>query len=472
MVNSANGQMRQHLRALILAHAFGNPPPTESESLQEESFLQRLMHNIVPFLMFFVKGFAAILGLFLLSIVSYWFVYSAFIMRGLEVQSHPIFFDYSVGGPAAPVARVDLLSSSHGPWLYSCGNYNSKSHTRSSFCVQDEQKSPVTSDDAASNKDEPEKVISNTILKPDQIYFMDVVLTLPDSDVNKKLGMFMLTVDLRSSDGSLLATSKQSSLFPYESELVRLIRKLILLFPIITGAIDETKTMSLLCFDNYMDSDKALSYADISLAIPHLSSHSKTMQPIQILSAEFQYGKVMSPLQMIIRRWSYLFAFVGISSIFIGYALLALNLASRKGWLMNRRAYYPGFDVFGSDTDSTYNFEDESRNNSWTGPDVEILDGADDDENWEPLHSSCTGDAKKKSNIIPDDESILPDSNDASLQFDTEPVSSAIPTKSSTKEEEEKCLADMVMKGQSKFEVFTDHDDPDEEILPPDQEGI
>ena len=502
VVNSANGQMRQHLdKALLLAHAFGyNPPPSEPELLREESFLQRLMHNVVPFIMFFVKAFAAIFGIFLLSIMSYWFLYSALMMRGLEVQSHPIFFDYSVGGPAVPVARVDLMSSSDGPWLYSCGNYNSNSHPQSSFCVQDDstwqQKSPVTSDDAASNEDELEKVSRNTVLKSGQRYFADVVLKLPDSGVNKKLGMFMLTVELRSSDGSLLATSKQSSLFPYESELVRLTRKLILLLPLISGVIDETKTMSLLCFDNYMDSDKALSYVDISLAIPHMTSHSKTMQAIQILSAEFQYGKVMSPLQRIIRRWSYLFAFVGVFIIFISYALLALNLASRRGWLMNRHAYYPGFDVFGSDTNSTYNFEAGSQNNSWAGPEVEILDEADD-ENWEPLDS--TGNAKH-STIIPDDESILPDSNDSSPNFDTEPASATFPlgsisqnpnvqshptlfssrgnmqshTNSETEssKEEEKRLADMVMNGQSKFEVFTDHDDPDDDILPPVEEDM
>jgi hypothetical protein len=493
MLSNAEGGVRQNLdRALMLVNAFGyNRPASEPESThhEEEPFHQRLINNVIPFIMFFVKLFASLLGLAMLSILTYWFIYSAVIMRGLEVQSHPIFFDYSSGRSAAPLGRVDLHSTSHAPWVYSCDNTHSYEHSANhNFCIQDENIKSTAynkrSVESLNNEDDEEgsqssgKLEINSILKEGQRYFVDVVLTLPESEVNKKLGIFMLTVDLKSNDGSLLARSKQSSLFPYESELVRMTRKLMTLLPLVSGVVEETKSLSLLCFDNYMDSKKTLSYAEVSLEVPHHASYPGTIQTIQIVSAEFHYGKMMSPLQRFFRRWCYFCAFIGVFVFFIGYGVLALNIASRRGWLLNRHAYYPAFHIFGSDTDSTYNFEGGSQQNSWAGPDVEILDGADDEDEWEPLDASTTENANK-SNVVPDDESVNIESSQTQNQPDIEPTAAPFPLgplsqnpsiqshqtmfsarnctdeNDSSAQQEEKCLADMVMKGLSKFEVFT-----------------
>jgi hypothetical protein len=494
--------MRDNLdRALMVVRAFGynqTPSETESSHHSEAPFHQRLLDSVIPFMMFFVKLFASVAGLLMLSIVTYWFIYSAMIMRGLEVQSHPIFFDYSAGASSSPFGRVDLQSTSHAPWVYACDNSDSDSVPKLSFCVQDDttQQSMQSDDVSVGNMNTNskqsresranlEQQISSSVLKQGQRYFVDVVLVLPESDVNKKLGMFMLTVNLRSQDGSLLARSKQSTLFPFESRLVGITRKTMILFPLLSGVIEETKTLSLLCFDDYMDMDmnKALSYADVILEVPHLASYPATTQTIQIVSAEFHYGKMMSPLQRFFRRWFYFCAFIGVFFLFISFCLLALNLASRRGWLLNRHAYFQAFDFLGSETDSTYNFEAGSQQNSWTGPDVEILDSADDDDVWEPLDSS--GINANKSNVVPDDESIVPENE--KNKSDTIPAAAAFPlgplsqnptvqshkTLSSAEggnvndnslnenktdnsaQEEEKCLADMVMKGISKWEVFT-----------------
>jgi hypothetical protein len=227
-----------------------------------------------------------------------------------------------------------------------------------------------------------------------------------------------------------------------------------------------------------MDSKKTLSYAEVSLEVPHHASYPGTIQTIQIVSAEFHYGKMMSPLQRFFRRWCYFCAFIGVFVFFIGYGVLALNIASRRGWLLNRHAYYPAFHIFGSDTDSTYNFEGGSQQNSWAGPDVEILDGADDEDEWEPLDASTTENANK-SNVVPDDESVNIESSQTQNQPDIEPTAAPFPLgplsqnpsiqshqtmfsarnctdeNDSSAQQEEKCLADMVMKGLSKFEVFT-----------------
>ena len=491
MTATDNGQLRHNIdRALMIARAIRhNPTPSESESSYQftEPLFQRFVRNVVPFILFFVKLFASVLGLGLLSIVTYWTLYSAVIMRGLEVQSHPIFFDYSAKGSPIPLGRVDLQSTSNAPWVYACGNSKSEPN----FCVKDGNREVSRSsndiEQPSHNKVEAGSV--NPILSQGQRYFVDVVLTLPESEVNKKLGVFMLTVDLRSRDGILLARSKQSSLFPYESRLVGLARKLIMLLPLVSGIIEETKTISLLCFDNYMDTDNLMTYAEVGLEVPHLASYPVTTQAIQVSSAEFHYGKMMSPLQRFFRRWSYFCAIIGVCVLFLSYTAISLHVASRRGWLLNRHAYYPG-GIFGSDNDLPYNFSNESQQSSWIGPDVEILDGADDEDAWEPLHSSSEENANKSA-VIPDDNTVNSENESAKLDSDVKPTItkcslgplsqnpdiqnhetmpssngsmqnnglnedelSTIQNNTSTIEEE-KYLADMVMNGFAKYEVFT-----------------
>jgi hypothetical protein len=415
-------------------------------------------------------------------------------MRGLEVVSHPIFFDYSAAEPALPFGRVDLKSTTISPWVYACGQSNPNFATCnlvSKFCAQDGiQLGSLCSDSSTVNilheyiPPINNEEVTHSILKQGQGYFIEVVLTLPESEVNKKLGMFMLTVDLRSSDGSLLAKSKQSSLFPYESGLVGLTRKIIMLLPLVTGVIAETKTLSMLCFDNYADTnnDKSFSYAEVSLEVPHVASYPATAHTIQILSAEFHYGRMMSPLQRFFRSWFYFCAFIGTLLIFVCYGVGALHVASRRGWLLNRQAYGAFGDIFNSENDSTY--YDGSQIHSLSGLDVEFLNEEDeDDDAWEPIGVTDTEDVNK-SNIVPDDNSAaskndtqqLPNNeSDAMFPLGTlsqnpnvqnhkamfssnDGTQSNAPSdirKTSSAQEEEKCLADMVVKGLSKFEVFT-----------------
>jgi hypothetical protein len=257
-----------------------------------------------------------------------------------------------------------------------------------------------------------------------------------------------------------------------------------MLLPLVTGVIAETKTLSMLCFDNYADTnnDKSFSYAEVSLEVPHVASYPATAHTIQILSAEFHYGRMMSPLQRFFRSWFYFCAFIGTLLIFVCYGVGALHVASRRGWLLNRQAYGAFGDIFNSENDSTY--YDGSQIHSLSGLDVEFLNEEDeDDDAWEPIGVTDTEDVNK-SNIVPDDNSIaskndtqqLPNNeSDAMFPLGTlsqnpnvqnhkamfssnDGTQSNAPSdirKTPSAQEEEKCLADMVVKGLSKFEVFT-----------------
>jgi hypothetical protein len=196
---------------------------------------------------------------------------------------------------------------------------------------------------------------------------------------------------------------------------------------------------------------------------------------------------MMSPLQRFFRDWFYFCAFLGVLLIFICYGILALHLASAQGWFLNRDSYRyrPFDDIFDAENDSMYNFSAGSQMNSLSQSGVEFLDEEDNDDAWEPLDGTEAIHIEK-SNIIPDDESIASKSStklqsngplsttchlgsladspttqgekSSSLSRDDEQKNTMIRAdikKTKSAKEEEKRLADMVMKGLSKWEVFT-----------------
>ncbi|KAL7457942.1 hypothetical protein ACHAWC_009460 [Mediolabrus comicus] len=428
-------------------------------------------------------------------------------MRGLEVQSRPIFFDYNPGTPGQSdhvlppiIGTVDLKSPKRAPWSYSC----SSSPVEDRLCVridndriQHSNTDRLTKGDddsclgklsnAAARTECPQAMTSSDIqpiLLPGQRYFFEVTLTLPESEINKRLGMFMVTVDLRSSDKQLLASSKQSSMLPFESNMIAIFRKLLLLLPISAGLLAETRTVTLLSFDNYVDisSKQSLSYVEVTLKVPNPASFSSTLQSIQVQGSKLRFGKEMSALQEFFRSMRWPCAFLGTTFFFMVYAYAALSVwrrrASRIRW--NSQPYA---DFFSDDDD------DESVANStsgsddrWRGAEVEIIEEeCNDSDKWEALDERINKNevnkdsAEKKKErvdqVVSDEEEGSVTSADLNVAegatktsckstFPYGKVASngSVKGRSSQKpsrEDEERSLADMVMKGYRKYEVFT-----------------
>ena len=483
----------------------------------EETLRDVFSNKIIPFFLWIIKAFFVIAALSVLSMGTYAILYWGVIVRGLEVQSHSIFFDYSPGESLMPVGRVDLRSSRSAPWVYiettatpvdyfPVGDQDTTDNKQS--CINKENlgcEEKTTNTNEITNTEEgqtekmgtPSSQVSdeNTILIPGQRYFFEVTLTLPESEINKQLGVFMLTVNLQSSDGLLLATSKQSSMLPYESKIVGVFRKLSLLLPLASGLLSETRTIDLLCFDNYVDAndEKSISTVEVRLGIPNPAVFPATLQTIQIQSAELRYGKEMTPVQLFFRNWRYLCAFCGVTVFFLGYSFLALlffHSRAKKRWTSNL-SQQPYGDFFDSIDGSNHN----SKSGSWMGADIEFLD--DDENDWEPIDSNdefknganknIRRDEKNNndtSNVISDEESITSNTDAAAISKEInetshskkvnfplgsianipsvqehEPMFSSLNKSKKIKEtkqsadNEEKCLADMVMKGYSKWEI-------------------
>lgn len=442
--------------------------------------------SVAPIIIWVSKACFVIFAIFLLSIGTYAGIWSLS-MSGLEVQSRPIFFDYSPGESMMPIpiGIVDLRSTKSAPWVhYSCGD------AVGDVCINNDKHISYNTEENDSDSTSSDRAI----LKKGQRYFIELTLTLPESEINKQLGIFMVKVDLRSGDRSLLASSKQHSMLPYESTMVSLFRKFMLMIPLASGLLSETRAVSLLCFDNYVDTNntKTMSLVEISLGVPNPAAFPATLQTIQIHSAELRYGKEMNSIQIFLHNWRYCCAFFGTAVLFLGYALVVLSIlnyrAQKSMWNVQ-----PYADLFDSIDGSAQNSNSASHDR-WMGADIEILEDDDNDSDaWEPIDSK----EKKEENnengnpstkpapnnpLVSDDESFSSKHNDAKGEKKTnttfplgkladnatlkclEPLFASKPNDESThnknggsaskekktkQEEEEKFLADMVMKGES-----------------------
>jgi hypothetical protein len=456
------------------------PPPRFDEHVQ-----YWFSSIVMPFIAWVLKTCIFLFTLLLLSIGIYSFIWGT-IMRGLDVKSHRVYFDYSPGGYAnnnvgVPTAIVDLRSMKNSPWSHSCGEQvYDQSPSVEYRCLNNDSEMISYSVGAENNVTD----VETSILSPGQRYFFELVLTLPESDINKQLGVFMVKVELLSADRSLLATSKQPSMLPYESSIVTIFRKTMLILPLAFGVISETRTVTLLSFDHYTDrSDREpMSLVEVTLGVPNPAAFPTSLQSIQILSAELRYGKEMNAIQSCLRHWQYSCAIIVILALFLGFLSITMSIlnrrAQRRRW--NEEPYADFFDSVNDE--SAANVSSHER---WMGADIEILDDSENDSNaWEPIvrneeKANVKGTTSvvhtPPDNVVSDDESSSirqKYSNDQNIgdlstgELGTnstpthqEPLIATTPDRerqnhiavdeiSCTQKKQEEQLADMVMKGQ------------------------
>jgi len=463
--------------------------------------------TILPFIIWIIKACLILFSILVLSIGTYAIIWNL-IMQGLDVKSRPIFFDYNHDESIMPTGIVDMRSTKSAPWVHACVESTS-SNNNGDVCIKSDIK---MSTNHYKDTDENEKDISyneDSILLSGQRYFFELSLTLPESEINKQLGVFMVNVRLKSADRTLLATSKQHSMLPYESTLVSLFRKTMLILPLASGLLSETRTITLLSFDHYIDANnkKPMSMVEVSLGIANPAAFPSTLQTIQIHSAEIRYGKEMNAIQTILRNWKYSCAFWGSTILFLIYTCITLSILHRRARRIKWKTQ-PYADFFSSSTveesaNNNNNNNNSEANDRWMGVDIEILSENDSDA-WEPLDNNDkekkgkSEDGKKKTspdnNLVSDDdnesissklkskksnttstfplgkladdeavanhEPLFPSSK-SSKDKTAEHKSSAVNSeeeekkKMFTQQKEEKDMADMVMKGHSKYEIFT-----------------
>lgn len=91
------------------------------------------------------------------------------------------------------------------------------------------------------------------ILMPGQPYDINVQMEMPESEVNQKLGMFMIVVHLYTKHGQVVQTSARSAMLHYKSTLLRYLYTLSYSLFLILDQMKEEQIQSVEVFHNYLE---------------------------------------------------------------------------------------------------------------------------------------------------------------------------------------------------------------------------
>ncbi|XP_044496754.1 seipin-2-like [Mangifera indica] len=150
-------------------------------------------------------------GLLLLAVVISGFFMRFLVEKPIQIKE-TLNFDYTKN---SPVAIVSILSC---PGVF-CG-FN---------CEE---------------KKEALKSLGSRVIPVGHKLQVTVMLKLPESDYNQKLGMFQVRVELLSANGKSLASSSHPCLLKFKSEPVRLLLTFLKVAPIVAGYVSESQTLN------------------------------------------------------------------------------------------------------------------------------------------------------------------------------------------------------------------------------------
>jgi hypothetical protein len=165
-----------------------------------------------------------------------------------QAACEPLFFDYSgiARHPAPQIGCADQFDSC--PALFPSETLRESPWAAADFFSKHSQWEAYHSDVV------PKPLVRSRILHPGKGYFFEVALELPESNLNRGTGMFMVHVHLQSSNGTMLASSLRPARLPHESLWIETIRKSVWLMPMIIGAAHEIRTVVTPSFRHFRES--------------------------------------------------------------------------------------------------------------------------------------------------------------------------------------------------------------------------
>lgn len=93
----------------------------------------------------------------------------------------------------------------------------------------------------------------NPVLMTGQPYTIMIQLEMPESPVNRRLGMFMNCLKMRSRDGIFRKENCKASLMQYRSELLRVLETFVFAPVLLTGHSTEKQWVTVEFFNNFLD---------------------------------------------------------------------------------------------------------------------------------------------------------------------------------------------------------------------------
>lgn len=149
-----------------------------------------------------------------------------------------------------------------------------------------------------------------------QRYHVDLELQMPDSPVNRNLGMFMINLKLMDNNNHLLFASSRPARLFYRSTMVRLAQQMIYIVPLVLGLSSEVDHLHIgLIDDDHQQTIIPFHHVD------KMRLEVVTYREIEMISpSQLVITAQMEGIQYWMYFWKYTFASVAINSIFISLA--------------------------------------------------------------------------------------------------------------------------------------------------------
>jgi hypothetical protein len=360
--------------------------------------------GVFPFLGRVLKIMAVGILLLAISAGSYALFYRS-VMPSLSA-AHPLFFDYTgpmtpsfLGKPQIPLQDcTETFTSTLYGKLYN----NNRDQTPDPWAVVD-LFARHSSWEALEMEVLPKPIAENRLLKAKQAYYIEVVLTLPDSNLNREPGMFGVVTELYSHNGTRLAVSRRSTRFPHQSHWITVVRKVLCLIPLLIGAIDESRTVVVPSFRHFVESSghpmvsfvcvwsrtaectydtvdwyvshhyyrlscsPMQQHAVVKIILPTTSSQGNHHQVVEVTGGDLLIGKELNSFQELLKVWFYTCYLVG-TLVFVGFYILQWFLFQIIWQVFRQRfsqeeepAFDFDFDLDDADPDDMFQDIDPSR---------------------------------------------------------------------------------------------------------------
>uniref|UniRef100_A0A7S3DUD1 Seipin n=1 Tax=Entomoneis paludosa TaxID=265537 RepID=A0A7S3DUD1_9STRA len=178
--------------------------------------------------------------------------------------------------------------------------------------------------------------INKRLLVPNQAYFIDLALELPESESNRRSGVFQVLVELSSSTNqTALALARTSARLPHESGWVSIIRKIVFLPAFLVGAFDESRSIHLSPFRHFKES-ASFPLQFVSIRIKRRNAENI----VEVNRGSVRIGEEMTLVQEFLKEWYFTcfcagtFLFMWIDYILWNMACIMSEILSQKMFAM------------------------------------------------------------------------------------------------------------------------------------------
>lgn len=355
------------------------PPPGEPMPAYE--YYVPETGGLFPFLGRVIKFTVIVTGLLFLSAITYLVFYS-WIMPN-QYASETLYFDYTQSC-AAPVSKRAPRPPTKSSVPFALTQSRRSDHSGSAPWAWVDLFAKHSSWTAYDEHILPQPRAREHLLDPHQAYYIEAVVVLPDSSINQNAGMFGIEVELYSVNGTSLAVSRRSVRYPHTSVWIAVIGKLLTLIPILIGAVEETRSLTVASFRHFVESPTA--------PLQHVVVRVLASSPVEIVAGEVRIGKELNAFQELLKRWFYTCFMVGTMVFAMLYMIEWILLQELLVVIRNRYdsdypceldedfdvADLPGFDL----DDSNDGQEGRGGNNGQGDHDPAVVEP---DDEWEDL---------------------------------------------------------------------------------------